>query len=86
MRCIIILIQYDIGGSEWILGLGIVFGLAFVFTILTKQDIKGFLIFITMFICFAVWSELLEVWTLVICLITVVGIVYMELQNRRGGS
>ena len=78
--------QFDIEGSEWILGLGIVFGLAFVFTVLTKQDTKGFLIFITIFICFAVWSELLEVWTLVICLITVVGIVYMELQNRTNGG
>ena len=78
------ILQISMEGSEWILGLGIVFGLAFVFTILTQQDIMGFLIFITIFICFAVWSELLEVWTLVISLIAIVGVVYMELQNRRG--
>ena len=76
----------QIVGMEWILGLGIVFGLAFVFTILTQQDTLGFLIFVTIFICFAVWSGLLEVWTLVISLMTVVGLVYIELQNRRSVS
>ena len=71
---------------ELILGLGIVIGLAFVFTVLTKQDAQGFLIFITMFVCFAVWSELLDVWTLIISLMTVVGVVYMEVRKRRGVS
>ena len=80
------ILQSGIEGMEWILGLGIVFGLAFVFTMLTQQDAMGFLIFVTIFVCFAVWSGLLEVWTLVISLIAVVGVVYMELQNRRSVS
>ena len=71
---------------EWILGFGIVIALAFIFTVLTKQDAQGFLIFITMFVCFAVWSELLDVWTLIISLMTVVGVVYMEVKKRRGVS
>lgn len=85
LRCLNILQQFDITGAEWIIGIGLVFGLAFVFTVLTEQDTRIFLIFVTVFTTFGVWAELLEVWTLIISIIAVTGIVYIELSKKRVG-
>lgn len=82
MEWLIILLQFSMVGSEWILGLGIVFGLAFVFAILTKQKFEGFIIFVVMFMGFGVWSELLPIWTLIIGVIGITGIVYLNLRER----
>lgn len=71
-------------GAEWILGLGVVFGLAFVFTLILEQGFEVFLIFVAMFITFAIWAELLPVWTLIIVLVGITGVVYLTVSKKGG--
>ena len=74
--------QYPIEGTEWIIGIGLMFGLAFVLSYLTYKDLPTFFIFLTIFNAFMVWSEFLPIWTLIICLIVLVIIVYIEIKGK----
>lgn len=78
--------QISIDGMEWILGLGLVFGLAFVFTILTVQEVPVFISFITIFMAFAVWTALLPLWTLIICIIILTTVIYLEMAKKKSGG
>lgn len=69
--------QYSIVGFEWIIGLGLAFGLAFALNYLTFNDLRTFFIFFTIFIAFVVWANLLPSWTLVISIIVLVIIMYV---------
>jgi len=73
--------QYSIVGFEWIIGLGLSFGLAFIFNYLTKNNLRTFFIFFFIFNGFMVWAELLPSWTIVISLIVLVIIMY---TSRKG--
>jgi len=73
--------QYSIVGFEWIIGLGLSFGLAFIFNYLTKNNLRTFFIFFFIFNAFVVWAELLPSWTIVISLIVLVIIMY---TSRKG--
>lgn len=76
------LLQYSIEGSEWILGIGIMFGVAFLLNQLTYKETDTFLIFLTIFNSFMVWCELLPLWTLILCLIITTIIIYIEIKNN----
>lgn len=78
--------QYSIEGFEWVLGLGIVFGLAFVFTMLTEQDLTTFFIFLCAMDTFAVMTGLLPFWTLVVFIIILVILIYMKLSEKGGNG
>lgn len=77
------LFQFELIGFEWIIGLALVFGLALIFTVITEQSFNTFLIWITIFIVFPVWAGLLPVWTLILCIIILVIVIYLEIQNKR---
>lgn len=76
--------QIDIVGLEWILGIAIVFGLSLLFTIITVQELPVFLSFLTIFVAFAVWTNLLPLWSLILCVIVLIVLTYVELA-RKGG-
>ena len=78
------MILQSIAGFEWIIGVGIVFGLALVFTVLLEKGLPVFLAFLSFFDTFAVWVGLLPLWTLVLCLIILTVLIYLELQKKKG--
>lgn len=79
------LLQYSIEGVEWILGLGLMFGLAFFLNCLTYNEMDSFLIFLTIFDAFMVWCQLLPLWTLIVCLIITTIIIYLEIKSKGNG-
>lgn len=74
----------SIVGFEWVLGLGIIFGLSFALTIITTKELSVFFGFLTIFDCFVVWAGLLPLWTLVICLIVLITTLYLDI--KKGGA
>lgn len=71
---------------DWIMGLSIMFGLAFMFTYLTVQDFRIFLAFLTIFDAFVVWAGLLELWTLILCIIITSLLIYMQLVGEKSDA
>ena len=74
----------SIAGFEWILGVGIIFGLAFMFTLIIEQDLRVFVAFLTFFDTFIVWVGLLPLWTLIILIIILTVLIYVDFQKKRG--
>lgn len=68
---------------EWILGIGIMFGLAFVLTTITNKNMLSFLAWLTVFCGIVVWAGLLELWTLILCIVFLTAVVFLEFK---GGS
>ncbi len=77
------LFQFDLMGYEWVLGLGIAFGLALFFNYMTFKDLRAFFLFLTIFTGFMVWAELLELWTLVVNVIISVSIIYFDIKTKQ---
>lgn len=69
--------------SNIIIGLSITFGLALALTYLTYKDIETFFCFLTIFCGFSVWSALLPLWSLVLCIIVLIFIVGNNIQKNR---
>ena len=67
---------------EWIFGIGLMFGLAFVLNHYTFEDSKGFFIFLTLFNAFVVYGNLLPYWTLILNIIILTFIMYFELSKK----
>ena len=78
------LYQFEISGFEWMLGIGIMFGLAFVMTVLTFSNIICFFIWLTIFNAFVVWAGLLPLWTLILCIIILTTVIFFEMNKRKG--
>lgn len=72
----------SIVGFEWVLGLGIMVGLALILNYLTYKDNVAFFIYLTIFAGFMVWAELLPMWTLIICIMILTTIIYMQLKSQ----
>lgn len=68
---------------EWILGIGIMFGLAFFLTTITSKNMISFIAWLTVFCGIVVWAGLLDLWTLVLCIVFLVATIYLEFS---GGS
>ena len=66
---------------EWILGIGIMFGLAFVLTFITERNMVSFIAWLTVFNAFVVWAGLLELWTLILCIVFLVVVLFLELKG-----
>lgn len=71
---------------DWLIGLGLMFGLAFVFTALTFNKFECFLIWLTVFCGFVVWGGLLPLWVLVLCLISLSSVIFIEIKNKTKGD
>jgi len=80
------ILQTSIVGFEWVIGLGLAFGLAFTLDYLTFKDIKGFFIFLTIFVGFMVWANMLELWSLVMCLIVLTVLMIFEFKSGTSGG
>lgn len=66
-----------------IIGLAITFGLALALTYLTYKDMETFFCWLTIFCGFSVWSALLPLWSLILCLIVLIFIVGNNVQKNR---
>lgn len=75
------LFQLDITGMEWIVGAGVMFGLAIVMSLVTKKTTISFLAWLFIFNGFVVASELLPLWTLILTLIALTVSVYLEIKG-----
>lgn len=75
--------QYSIVGFEWVIGIGLTFGLSLLFNYLTKNDLRTFFIFFFVFTGFMVWAELLPLWSVIISLIFLIIIMY---TTKQGGG
>lgn len=67
---------------NWILGIAIMFALALVLTKLTFNDLESFFIWLTIFAGFVVWSGLLPLWILIICLIIMILIIVNKIKKK----
>lgn len=79
------LFQIDITGMEWLLGAGIMFGLAIVMSFITKKTTVSFLAWLFIFNGFVVASELLPLWTLILTLVVLTISVYFEIKGGMVG-
>lgn len=80
------LFQFDIIGMEWILGVGIMFGLAFVFNALTFNEVDSFFAWLTIFCGFVVWGGLLPLWTLILCIIVLTTVLFFNMKDKGNGG
>lgn len=78
--------QFDMGGMEWLLGLGLMFGLAFVMNAITFNRTNSFFVWLTVFNAFMVWGGLLPLWTLVLSVIILTTIIYLEMMSQGKGG
>jgi len=67
---------------DWIIGVGLMFGFAFVFNYITFDNILGFLAYMTIFNGFTVYANLLPLWTLILNIIVLVLVMYYESTNK----
>lgn len=72
-------------GYEWMIAIGLMFGLAFVMTLITFENIITFFVWLVIFNAFVVWGGMLPLWTLILTLIILTTIIYFEL-NKKGGK
>lgn len=79
------ILQYDMGGMEWIMGLGLMFGLAIVMSLFTAQYSVSFSVWLFIFNGFVVAGGLLPLWTLILTLILFVVSIYLDIKSRYGG-
>jgi len=68
---------------EWLIGIGLMFGLAFGMSLLTYQTIETFFAFLTIFNSFVVWAELLPLWTLIVNILILTFMMYLSITKRR---
>jgi hypothetical protein len=80
------LLQFEMVGYEWMIALGLMFGLAFVMNLITFNNMSSFFIWLTIFNAIVVWGNLLPLWTLVLCLILLTVVIYSEMRGKRGNG
>jgi len=61
------------------------FGLAFVLSYLTFNDLKSFFIFLTLFNALIVYGNLLPLWSLVLNFIIMTLVIYLDLNKNKSG-
>jgi hypothetical protein len=81
------LFQFDMPiGYEWLIGLGLMFGLAFVMNLITFNKTNSFFVWLLIFNAMMVWGGLLELWTLVLCIIILSVVIFYEMKNNGNGG
>lgn len=70
----------DIG---WILGIGLMFGLALILNYYTFESMKGFFVFLTFFNVFVVWADLLPFWTIILNIFILTYLMYSEFRSNK---
>lgn len=80
------MILQEITDIETIIGIGLSFSLAFIFTAITKKDIHSFLCFLLFFMSFIVWSGLLPIWVLILNVIGVLTSLFIKIRTKISGG
>lgn len=76
------LMQYTASDIDWVIGLGLMFGLALLFTLLLKGDMYTFFSWAYIINGLVVWGGLLEAWTLILNTILIVTLLFFNLKSR----
>lgn len=76
------LLQFEMVGYEWMIALGLMFGLAFVMNLITFDSMSSFFIWLTIFNAIVVWGGLLPLWTLILSLILLTVVIYSEMRDK----
>jgi hypothetical protein len=66
--------------SNLMLGLGISFALAILFTVVVKGNLRSFIMFLVVFVAICTWASLLEVWVLILVLVGGLITIYLEFK------
>lgn len=69
-------------GTDWIIGVGLMFVLAFLMTYLTYKDLTAFFLYLTIFNGFMVWGNMLPLWTLVVNILVTTVILYFQFKSQ----
>lgn len=69
---------------DWIIGIGLMFGLALVLNFMIFENLEGFIVFLTLISAFVVWADLLPLWVLILNVIFLTISVYYEVNKKRG--
>ena len=75
--------QFDVLTGDAIIGLGLMFCLALVFSLITHRSVGAFIVWLTIFNAFVVWGGLLPLWTLVLMLIILTIVIYLEATSKK---
>ena len=68
---------------EWIIGIALMFSLAFIMNYISRNDFAGFIVFLTIFNAFIVWTGFLSLWTLILCIIILSILIVSEIYKKR---
>jgi len=80
------ILQYDITGIEWIMGLPLLFGLSLVFNLIKGKSTSSFLIWMLVVDTFIVYAGLLDVSSLYIIIILNIISIYIQFNGKSGGD
>ena len=80
------LFQFDMTGMEWILGVGIMFALSMVMTMVTKKTATTFFAWLMVFSGFVVASGLLDLWVLILCIVVLTVSLFLDLKTGSVGG
>jgi len=72
-------------GWEWMLGVGIMFGLALFMTMVTQKNSIAFSVWLLIFSAFVVVGGLLPLWVFILCLVFFIISVFFEMKSGTGG-
>lgn len=78
------ILQIDYSEITWIVGLGLLFALALTMNYLLRGNLKTLILWIMIFDSFMVWTDLLDSWTIILCLIFSFGIIFYQVNENRG--
>lgn len=74
--------QYIASDIDWVIGLGLMFGLALLFTIILKGDMQVFFSWAYIMNGLVVWGGLLKGWTLILNTILIIILLFVNVKNR----
>jgi len=78
------LLQISSADINWIIGFGIMIGIAFFLNFFTINNFKGFLIFLTFSCGFMVYAGVISTWVLILCIIITIIVIIPSLQANLG--
>ena len=70
--------------ANTMMGLGLMFILAFFMTYITYRNIRTFIIWLTLFSGFMVYAGLLDLWVMILCIIGMAIVIILKLFNKGG--
>ncbi len=66
---------------DWIIGLMLIFALAFLMSYYTYRDLESFFFWCTIFSGFMVWGGVIELWYSVVFLIITFTLIFISIQR-----